>query len=90
VVLEFSAQADPGAAARLLKAHRAGLELLWRALREAGSPYAGVIEAVRATLPDPAPRDLAEALRLAQEGPPAERVGLEPFGPSLDRQEGRP
>ncbi len=85
VVLEFSALAeDPRqarAAGRLLAEHRAGIELLARALAEDGSPYADVLAAVRATLPEAGPRDLAAALRLAREGPPAEEVGLEPFDP---------
>ena len=79
VVLEFSARGHTGAAVRLLAEHRAALELCWHALREAGSPYADVLAAVRATLPEPGPRDLAAALRLAREGPPAEEVGLEPY-----------
>jgi hypothetical protein len=40
--------------------------------------------AVRATLPDVGVRDRETALRLAREGPPAEEVGLEPFGPLLE------
>jgi nitrate reductase delta subunit len=55
--------------------------LLHRALVDARSPYAGVLDAVRAVLPDPAPRDLERALELARTGPPEEEVGLEPFGP---------
>jgi nitrate reductase delta subunit len=51
------------------------------ALAEAGSPYLSVVDTVRAALPDPAPRDLEKALALARSGPPAEEVGLEPFGP---------
>jgi nitrate reductase delta subunit len=33
-------------------------------------------------LPQPTARQLEEARRLAEEGPPAELVGLEPFGAS--------
>ncbi|GAA3237249.1 nitrate reductase molybdenum cofactor assembly chaperone [Actinocorallia longicatena] len=77
VVLEFSATTgSPG----LLAEHRAGLELLRLALTDRGSPYAGVLETVCATLPGASPRDRAEALRLARQGPAAEQVGLEPFG----------
>jgi nitrate reductase delta subunit len=80
VVCEFTARAEePGL--ELLRRHRAGVELLRLALVEAGSPYVGVVDAVRAVLPDAAPDDLQQALALAQSGPPAEEVGLEPFAP---------
>lgn len=90
VVLEFSAVGDAEAAGRLLRDHRAGLELLWHALRDCGSPYAGVVEAVRATLPEPGARDLAAALRLARQGPPAEEVGLEPYAMVMEQGGGKP
>ena len=80
VVCEFTA-AEPGEGLRLFTEHRAGLELLRMALDDAASPYLLVVDAVRAALPDPAPRDLEKALALARSGPPAEEVGLEPFGP---------
>lgn len=51
VVLEFSARGGGSAAARLLSENRAGIDLLWRALSDRGSPYADVLEAVSATLP---------------------------------------
>ncbi len=76
VVLEFAAAGHTAAATELLVAHRAGLELLWQALDELGSPYAHAVAAVRATLPPPGPADLAAARALAQEGPPAELVGI--------------
>ena len=80
VVCEFAA-AEPAEGLRLFAEHRAGLELLRMALDAAESPYLLVVDAVRAALPDPAPRDLEKALALARSGPPAEEVGLEPFGP---------
>lgn len=76
VVLEFSAAGNYREAMDLLVAHRAGLELLWHALDELGSPYALAVAAVRATLPPPGPADIAAARLLAQEGPPMEQVGL--------------
>jgi nitrate reductase delta subunit len=81
VVCEFAATTDLELGLRLLAEHRAGVELLHRALTDAGSPYALVLDAVRGVLPDPAPRDLQRALELARTGPPEEEVGLEPFGP---------
>jgi nitrate reductase delta subunit len=79
LVLDFAAL-DPGGG-KLLRAHRADLELLRRALREAGSPYADVIEAICAQLPGLHRRDLERVSRAWQDGPPAEEVGLEPFAP---------
>jgi nitrate reductase delta subunit len=81
VVCEFAATAELELGLRLLAENRAGVELLHRALVDSRSPYAGVLEAVRAVLPEPAPRDLERALELARTGPPEEEVGLEPFGP---------
>ncbi|MCE6996372.1 nitrate reductase molybdenum cofactor assembly chaperone [Saccharothrix sp. S26] len=81
VVLEFAATGDPATGLRLLGEHRAGLELLRVGLREAGSPWAHVLESVSATLP-PLGRHEHEAIaRLAAEGPPEEEVGLAPFAP---------
>lgn len=81
VVLEFGAAADPKTAARLLTEHRAGVELLRLALLDRSSPYADVLEAVSLTLPAIGRRDAAAVARLAAEGPPAEEVGLQPYGP---------
>ncbi|MGW6130949.1 nitrate reductase molybdenum cofactor assembly chaperone [Cellulomonas sp. NPDC055163] len=84
VVLEFASTGDDAAqesGLRLLLAHRAGLELLRLALLDAGSPYAGALVAVCATLPPLAGDDREAVARLAAEGPPGEEVGLEPFAP---------
>lgn len=73
VVLEFtSTVGDAG----VLLAHRPGPELLRIALAEDGTAYAGVVEAVCATLPGPSPKDRAEARALAAAGPQSESVGL--------------
>lgn len=89
VLLEFSATVDPDAGGRLLVQHRAGLELLHLALAEAGSPYAGALSAVSATLPPLTERLRDAVARLAAEGPPDEEVGLEPYAPP-DYQKARP
>lgn len=81
VVLEFAAIGDEGAGEQLLVAHRRGLQVLSMALADLGSRYRGVVEAVLATLPPAGPHDLEAAEVLAVQGPPAELVGLEPFGP---------
>jgi len=79
VVLEYAATGALADGLALLQEHRAGVELLRLALRDARSPYADVVEAVCALLPGPSPQDRAAAQRLAQAGPPTEAVGLEPY-----------
>ncbi|HLH69669.1 MAG TPA: nitrate reductase molybdenum cofactor assembly chaperone [Candidatus Dormibacteraeota bacterium] len=81
VMLEFAALAPGDAGSRLLAEHRAGLEVLRLALREQGSPYRHLIKALCLRLPRPSSVDLERIGRLIREGPPAERVGLEPFAP---------
>jgi nitrate reductase delta subunit len=84
VVLEFASSGGEEtwqAGIRLLLEHRAGLELLRLALLDAGSPYAGALVAVSATLPALAGDDREAVARLAADGPPGEDVGLEPFAP---------
>jgi len=79
VLLEFaSLRPDEGRA--LLASFRAPLELVRAALHDRGSLYAGVLDALCDALPRPTARQLDEARKLAEEGPPAELVGLEPFG----------
>jgi len=80
VLCEFTA-AVPERGRALFRRHRAGLELLQTALDDVQSPWRHVIDAIRAVLPEAAPRDLQRALDLARTGPPAEEVGLEPFAP---------
>jgi nitrate reductase delta subunit len=79
VVLDFAAVAPAGE--DLLRRHRADLELLRRALHEAGTPYARLVDAVCAQLPRLGRRDLLRVRAAEQQGPPAEDVGLEPFAP---------
>jgi len=79
VVLDFAAVAPRGE--DLLRRHRSDLELLRRALHEAGTPYARLVDAVCAQLPRLGRRDLLRVRAAEQQGPPAEDVGLEPFAP---------
>ncbi len=79
IVLDFAAVAPRGA--DLLRRHRADLELVRRALHEAGTPYAQVLDAVCAVGPRLGRRDLLRVRAAEQQGPPAEEVGLEPFAP---------
>jgi len=85
VVLEYAATIDRARGRGLILDHRAGLELLRISLAEAGSRWAGAVEAVTATLP-PLKGDEWEAVRrLAAEGPPEEEVGLTPYStPAFD------
>ena len=79
VVLEYAATVDQRLGRRLILDHRAGLELLRLSLHDAGSPWAGVLDAVTSTLP-PLRGDERDAVRrLAAEGPPEEEVGLSPY-----------
>ena len=80
-ILEFAALAPGGEADAVLGRMRPGIELLRAALHDIDSPYAGVLDAVVSTLPPLSAEELAEARRIAREGPPDEEVGLEPFAP---------
>jgi nitrate reductase delta subunit len=85
VVLEFAATVDAETGRALMLDHRAGLEVLRLSLTEAGSPWAGAVEAVCATLPALRGDERDAVRRLAAEGPPAEEVGLSPYGgPAFD------
>lgn len=90
VVLEFASTVDPVAGRRLLVEYRPVVELLRQSLREAGSPYAAVLDAVCATLPELSVADRRRVAELAAQGPPEEEVGLEPFAmdPMLHEQGG--
>jgi nitrate reductase molybdenum cofactor assembly chaperone NarJ/NarW len=79
MVLDFAALSRRGES--MLRAHRADLELLRRALTKAQTPYADVLEAVCAQLPRLARRDLSLVSQAWEKGPPKEEVGLEPFAP---------
>jgi len=79
VMLEF-ASLRPEEGRELLASFRAPLELVRAALHDRSSLHAGVLDALCGALPKPTAAQLAEAQRLAEEGPPEELVGLEPFG----------
>ncbi len=81
VMLEFAAAAPEGRGEIVLREHRASLELLRLSLRDLGSPYAEVLDAVCSTLGAASPADKARVGKLAASGPPQELVGLEPFAP---------
>jgi len=83
LILEYAARVDPRDGAELLQEFRRSLELLRLALVDKGTPYAGVVAAVCATLPGPSPRDRQAVMAMAAAGPPTETVGLEPADPRL-------
>jgi nitrate reductase delta subunit len=80
LVLEFAVLA-PDAGLEVLARHRESVELVRASLHEAGSPWAPLLDAVAAPLPGLTRAQAARVRRLAQEGPPEEEVGLEPFAP---------
>lgn len=94
MVLEFSARSLPPIAGELLASHRDGIEVLRAALEAFHSPYTHVVAAVCRSLPaiDEATRE--RYLKLVNEGPPTEMVGLTflgalaPYSPSGATSEG--
>lgn len=79
-VLEFGAAHNLHAALAILLKNRAGIELLRIHLLEAGSPWAGALTALCATLPALDSNDVSDVHRLAMEGPADEQVGLAGYG----------
>ncbi len=80
LMLEFAAL-EPDAGTKLLAEWRVGLELVRAALADAESPWQAVVDAVCECLPRLDEAGDALVRRLAEEGPPDEQVGLEPYGP---------
>jgi nitrate reductase delta subunit len=78
-LLELAAVTPAGTAA--LGEHRAALDALRGDLEKANSPYAGVIAAVTDALGASSKVDRDALRRYQAQGPPSERVGLEPFAP---------
>lgn len=90
VVLEFAATVDPEAGRRLLTQHRVPIDVLRGALADAESPYEPVVAAICETLPAATDQEVRRAERLAQAGPPAEAVGLQPFTLTVPPRKGTP
>ena len=78
VLLEFAAL-SPLHGEPLLTEFRVPIELVRSRLHQTGSPYAELLDVVAHALPRPTRAQIAAARRLAEEGPPTELVGLEPF-----------
>jgi nitrate reductase delta subunit len=83
LVLEYAAVADPLDGPALLQEYRPSLELIRLALEDDDVPWAGLLDAVCATLPGASPTDRAAVHAMAQAGPPRESVGLDAADPRL-------
>lgn len=79
-LLEFAGE-RPEAGAEILADFRPALEVVRAALHAEESAYADLLDALCGLLPGVSEAELAEARRIAVEGPPSEAVGLEPFAP---------
>lgn len=79
VMLEFAAL-DPVQGEALLNEHRPALELVRARLHERDSPYAPTLDRIVESLPRVTRAQIARTRRAAEEGPPGELVGLEPYG----------
>ena len=78
-LLELAATTTAGAT--VLGEHRMALDALHGALVKKDSPYADAVAAVRSVLPGPTRQDREALRRYRADGPPSEKVGLEPFAP---------
>ncbi|MEE1649784.1 nitrate reductase molybdenum cofactor assembly chaperone [Brachybacterium sp. J144] len=84
LVLEFGAGHDAERGAKILRSNRPGVELLRLHLEDIASPWHGALVALCATLPPLDAEDRAAVLRLAEEGPEEETVGLDGYGLDAD------
>ena len=81
LMLEFASLAPGREGVKLLDRHRESIELIGESLKSADSPWAPLFEVIRAGLPGLTSRQVNRIRRLAEQGPPSEEVGLEPFAP---------
>jgi nitrate reductase delta subunit len=78
LVLEFASEV-PEEGLELLAEHRAAVEVIRRSLRHDGSPHAYLIEALSFFLPEMDEVTELEMRKLIVQGPPQEKVELEPY-----------
>jgi nitrate reductase molybdenum cofactor assembly chaperone NarJ/NarW len=81
VILEFAAFAAPGYGETILADLRPAVEAVRASLRDLGSPYAHLLDALCYGLPRLSPLEAERTQQIMREGPPSEQVGLEPFAP---------
>ena len=80
-MLEFAADAPDGQGMIMLRENRAAVELLRVSLRDRGSTYGELLDAIDAVVGEVSALERAAVIALAAGGPPQELVGLEPFAP---------
>lgn len=78
-LLELAASHPDGVG--LLSEHRPALDALRAQLEEAGSDFAGAVAAIGDAIGPLDKSGRAALARYREQGPPSERVGLEPFAP---------
>ncbi len=78
-LLELAAVSSTGAA--VLAEHRSSIVLLRDALEKDKSSYTGVVTAILESLGGISKTDKVAIARYRAQGPPSEKVGLEPFAP---------
>lgn len=94
MVLEFSARSNSPIAGELLASHRDGIEVLRAALESFHSPYAHVLSAVCRSFSEIDDETRERYLRLTNDGPPTELVGvtflgaLAPYNSTAQSSEG--
>lgn len=81
LMLEFASMAPGREGIILLDRHRESIELVGESLKSADSPWTPLFAVIRAGLPGLTSRQVNRIRRLAEQGPPSEEVGLEPFAP---------
>jgi nitrate reductase delta subunit len=81
LMLEFAALAAGGAGRDLLDGHRESIELIRAGLTQVDSPWVPLFDVIRDGMPGLSRRQINRIKRLAEEGPPSEEVGMEPFAP---------
>lgn len=81
VMLEFASFAPVNYGETILREYRSAIEVVRTSLRDLGSPYALLLDALCAGMPRLTSVEIDRVKRLIADGPPHEEVGLEPFGP---------
>lgn len=81
LMLEFAVLAPGQSGGELLDRHRESIELIRAGLIRAESPWSGLFDVIRDGMPGLSRRQINRIKRLAEEGPPSEEVGMEPFAP---------
>lgn len=81
LMLEFAALAPEQAGIELIGGYRESIELVKASLERGDSPWSPLLRVVTAGLPGLTSRQVGRIKRLAEQGPPSEEVGMEPFAP---------